>query len=124
MEVGSSTNLQDEYLTLLVTQLQNQDPLDPVSQEDFIGQVTQFSTLSEIETLNTSFEQMVFLQNDLLRLQEVAVSTAMVGQTVEYDDPTLGKQSGTVTGFELAAGRIQLVVDDTRVPVSSIISIS
>ncbi len=124
MEVSNSANYQDEYLTLLVTQLQNQDPLDPVSQEDFIGQVTQFSTLSEIETMNASFAQMVQLQNDVLQLQEVAVSTAMVGKTAQYEDANAQRQEGQVQGFEVADGRVQLVVDQSRVPVSSVISIS
>ena len=124
MEVNSSASLQDEYLTLLVTQLQNQDPLDPVSQDDFIGQVTEFSTLSEIESLNTSFDQLVNLQSDLLQLQEIAIGTAMVGQTAEFNDAAATRQQGTIQGFEVADGRVQLVVDDQRVPVSNVVSVS
>ena len=41
MELGGigSAQLQDQFLTLLVTQLQNQDPIEPVKQEQFIGQL-------------------------------------------------------------------------------------
>ena len=123
MEVNSSTNLQDEYLTLMVTQLQNQDPLDPVSQDDFIGQVTQFSTLAEIESLNTSFEQMVQLQNDLMKLQEISIGTAMVGQTVEFNDADAIRQEGTIDGFEVSDGHVQLVIEEHRVPVANVISV-
>ena len=39
---------QTEFINLLVTQLQNQDPLEPVSQEEYLGQLAQFSTLEGI----------------------------------------------------------------------------
>ena len=48
----SSAELQDQFLTLLVTQLQNQDPIEPVKQENFIAQLAQFSTVEGIEKLN------------------------------------------------------------------------
>jgi flagellar basal-body rod modification protein FlgD len=125
MDVQSSAGLQDEYLTLLVTQLQNQDPLEPVSQDEFIGQVAQFSQLSEIESLNASFAEMVQLQSDLFRLQEVSLGTAMVGKTAHYTAAAdESSQQGTVTGFEVADGRVNLLVNDTSVPVADVVSIS
>ena len=66
----SSVEGTDQFLQLLVTQLQNQDPLEPVGQEEFIGQLAQLSTLSGIEELNGSFANMVSQQSDLIRLQE------------------------------------------------------
>ena len=40
----------------LVTQLQNQDPLSPMEDTDFIAQMAQFSALEEMSALNKSFE--------------------------------------------------------------------
>ena len=43
-----STNLgSDQFLRLLITQLQNQDPLSPLSNEDFLSQLAQFQSLEE-----------------------------------------------------------------------------
>lgn len=42
----------DEFLRLLVAELQNQDPLAPLGDRDFIGQLTQFSTLEQMQRLN------------------------------------------------------------------------
>ncbi len=42
----------DDFLTLLITQLQNQDPLDPVSSEDFSAQLAQFSSLEQLTEIN------------------------------------------------------------------------
>ncbi len=126
MEATSGVAVQDQYLTLLVSQLQNQDPLDPVSQEDFIGQVTQFSTLAEIEKLTGSFKQMLQLQADLLQLQEVALGSNLVGRTVSYQDLSgnSGIQAGEVDGFEVADGRVHLRIADARIPVAQVISLS
>lgn len=41
-----------DFLTLLITQLQNQDPLDPVSSEDFSAQLAQFSSLEQLTQIN------------------------------------------------------------------------
>src|SRR5581483_4131830 len=55
---------QDQFLQLLVAQLQNQDPLDPVSNKDLLAQLAQFSTLQGVTQLNANF-------GDLLQLQQL-----------------------------------------------------
>ena len=45
----------DEFLKILVTQLQNQDPMSPMEDTDFIAQLAQFSSLEQMQSLNTSF---------------------------------------------------------------------
>jgi len=47
---------QGDFLKLMVTQLNNQDPLEPMDNGDFLGQIAQFSTVTGIEGLQTSFE--------------------------------------------------------------------
>ena len=46
---------QDDFLRLMITQLQNQDPFKPMENGDFLGQMAQFSTVSGIEELNNTF---------------------------------------------------------------------
>ena len=45
----------DEFLKILVTQLQNQDPMSPMEDTDFIAQLAQFSSLEQMQSLNTSY---------------------------------------------------------------------
>ena len=54
--VKKDTSLgQEEFLKLMVTQLKNQDPLEPMENGDFLAQMAQFSTVSGIGDLQTSF---------------------------------------------------------------------
>lgn len=54
---GTSSLGKDEFLNLLVTQLQYQDPLNPSSDTEFIAQMAQFSSLEQMQNLNTNFAQ-------------------------------------------------------------------
>ncbi|HEX2055459.1 MAG TPA: flagellar hook capping FlgD N-terminal domain-containing protein [Nitrospiraceae bacterium] len=53
---------QDDFLKLLVTQLQHQDPLNPIENQDFIAQTAQFSQLEQLSKLVTLMERSVDLQ--------------------------------------------------------------
>jgi len=48
----------DTFLTLMITQLNNQDPFEPMDNGDFLGQIAQFGTVSGIDSLNSSFDQL------------------------------------------------------------------
>lgn len=49
---------QDDFLNLLITQLQNQDPLSPMESADFTAQLAQFSSLEQLFDVNDRLEQM------------------------------------------------------------------
>ena len=62
----------DQFMQLLTTQLRNQDPLEPVKQQDFLGQLAQFSQLQGIEKLNTNFAES-------LKFQQLSQGSSLVG---------------------------------------------
>lgn len=55
---GSTDLGEDTFLRLLTTQLQNQDPTNPVSNEEFVAQLAQFSSLEELQTISSQQESL------------------------------------------------------------------
>jgi flagellar basal-body rod modification protein FlgD len=87
--IGANAANQDTFLQLLVAQLQNQNPLEPVSDTEFIAQLAQFNTLSSLQTLNASFDQ-------LLRLSQLTQGSDLIGKTVQYTDVDGTTRTGLV----------------------------
>ena len=68
----------DDFLKLLITQLQNQDPTSPMENTEFISQMAQFSSLEQMTNMSSSFSKMASFINS-----SEAAST--IGKTVELD---------------------------------------
>lgn len=56
LQAQTSSDIKTDYMKLLITQLQNQNPLEPMSNSDLTGQLTQFSQLEQLETMGKSFD--------------------------------------------------------------------
>ena len=89
----SPTLGKDDFLKLLVGQLKNQDPLNPTSDTDFIGQMAQFSQLEQTTNMATVNEQ-------LAAQQRGARAVALLGRTVTYTDVSGAAATGSVDRVE------------------------
>lgn len=83
----------DEFLKILMTQLQNQDPLDPMDDKDFIAQMATFSQLEQTMNMASSIDMMV--QNQLI--SPVIQYSHMIGKEVSYEDIDEDKNKEIVT---------------------------
>ena len=83
---------QADFLTLLVTQLKNQDPLSPQDNTAFVAQLAQFSSLQGIQNLNTT---MTGLSSSMQSSQALQAS-ALVGSSVEVNTNTTSLAAGGV----------------------------
>jgi len=107
----------DAFLKLFITQLQNQNPLEPLNNEQFITEMAQFSSLEELNNLNVNF-------NTMLQLQFVSQAAQLIGRRVEASDPETGEiLQGQVKEVEWKEGTAYLQIKDKSVPLTSITKI-
>ena len=104
---------QNEFIQLMVAQLKAQDPMSPTDNGQMLAQLAQFSTLSGVQQLNTSF-------GDMLKLQEITQGSGLIGKTVSYADSSGSPKSGTVESVGLTNGAIALQVGSDSVSLDQI----
>lgn len=108
----SATDLQNSFLTLLVAQLKNQDPTNPMQNNELTTQLAQINTVSGIEKLNTTLGS---ISGQIDNSQSLQAST-LIGHGVMIPGTTVLAGSDTTTPFgvelEQAADKVTATVTD------------
>jgi flagellar basal-body rod modification protein FlgD len=118
---SSSSFSQMDYMTLLVTQLQYQNPLEPMDNQEMASQMAQFAQLSEVQGIGDSFDS-------VLSLAQTNYASSLIGKEVTYEaeaeDGTTVTQSGKVTKVTPDGGEgATLQIGDASVCLSDVVSI-
>ncbi len=105
----------DAFLQLLITQLQHQNPLEPMDDQSFIAQIAQFSSLEQMQNLNSSFSS--------------SMGYSLLGKYVSavIADEATGRAKyieGEVSGVRFDSGQVYLVVNDEDVPLDKVSAVS
>ncbi|MBL3538767.1 flagellar hook capping FlgD N-terminal domain-containing protein [Aminivibrio sp.] len=106
----------DAFLKILIAQLSNQDPLDPLKDKDFIAQMAQFSTLEQMTNMNKSIEQM----------NAVTKGSAVnyIGRVVEYLDDEGMSAYGTVAFVRFdTSGVILATTEEIEIPLEKVVAV-
>jgi flagellar basal-body rod modification protein FlgD len=114
-QTGSGALTTSDFLNLLVSELQNQDPLSPSDSNTFMQQM---STLTDVSAIG----QMTQSVANLAAMTESQSAIALVGKTVTLASGG-ATVTGTVTGVQAAAGGPQLLVDSGLYPLSAVTSV-
>ncbi len=116
----SASDLQANFLKLLVTQLQNQNPLDPVDNNQMTAQLAQLSQLSQIEQLNTKF-------SDVLATSQKSYANSLIGKQISFtvtdDTGETQLNGGTVNGVITQGNDIKLQVGDYTIGLSDVMAV-
>ena len=108
-EAGSA----ERFLKLLVTQMQNQDPLNPMDNAQITSQIAQINTVNGIQQLNTSVQGLngQFVQMQALQgVSLVGHNVTVPGNLMAYDEDASGAARG-VGGFELSGSADRVKVE-------------
>jgi len=74
---ATASNIQMDYMKLLITELQNQNPLEPLDNNEMASQLAQFSSLQQLETMNSNFAQ-------VLASAQRGYANSLIGKKVSY----------------------------------------
>ena len=111
-EKSQSQSDKDMFMRLLLAQIENQDPLKPTDQTDFVAQLAQFSSLEGIQNLNSTVQDI----GSMYRSSQALQATALVGREVlipgqvDYLENG-GRISGTIEEGQ-ASGDVMMIVKD------------
>ena len=86
----------DAFLNLLITQLQNQDPLNPTDSTEFTAQLAQFSSLEQLGNVNQNLKQLQDFQASINNSQAVS----LIGKEITAEGNYISLTSGQPVGCE------------------------
>ncbi|WP_253805467.1 flagellar hook assembly protein FlgD [Fictibacillus arsenicus] len=115
-KTGSNILGKDDFLKILITQLQNQDPTSPMQDREFIAQMASFSSLEQMTNMNQTMQQFLTFQTEASLLQQ----SQMIGKQVTYESETvdeegekvLEEKEGTVKAVLFEKGSVMLEMSD------------
>ena len=109
---------EQDFLNLLVTQMTSQDPLDPMTNEDMVSQMVQFSTLQS----NTDMQSLL---TGMQGNQAFSQASSLIGMQVNLQTDSNGDTTqGIVSGVDLSSGTPQIIVNGQSYNIGQVLSIT
>ncbi|MFD2333195.1 flagellar hook assembly protein FlgD [Cohnella sp. GCM10020058] len=117
---GASSELgKDQFMKILLTQLQNQDPMEPMQDKDFIAQMATFSSLEQTMNMATELHSLS---------QSAALASSLIGKQVEWLGSTTNgatvTKSGIVDSIKMKNGDQFAVIGQDEVAISDLTSVT
>ena len=100
----------DDFLQLLVTQLQHQDPLAPMEDKEFISQMAQFTSLEQMKNMNNAVQ--------------ITQATSYIGKQVTWADSQGTEQTGIVTAIRIVNSEPKVMIGAEAIELKKIMSVT
>lgn len=110
---STADQLGDRFMTMLVTQMQNQDPLNPMDNAEITSQLAQINTVKGIDSLNSTLQKLLTSYSDALSMQ----SSSLVGKNVLAAGNSLPLgDNGALGGVKLDgdADKVSIIISDAK----------
>ncbi len=118
--VGAKKNFElktEDFIKMMITQLQNQDPMEPAKNEELLAQMSQIGQLQSATTLQESLKGMV-VQN------QIGSAAGLIGKTVQGLDTNDDPITGLVTSVHVEKDGVSLELDSGKtLPLGRVTSI-
>jgi len=119
---NTASNIQMDYMNLLITQLQNQNPLEPLDNNEMASQLAQFSQLQQLESMNASFEK-------VLATTELTYANSLLGKEITFMPETEAGAADITSGiveqvYNNVDGEIFLRVGNLTLGLKNVISVN
>ena len=127
---GNDTVNQDVFLQLMITQLQYQDPLDPMDNTDFLSQQAMFSQVTTLQDMNSNLtkygDALLSMNNTMLGSTTLSQAMGIVGKQVEAVNPDNPEEtiSGIVDSVKITDNGIVFSVSGKEISSDNIKSIN
>jgi len=118
-ESATDTISGDDFLLLLVTQMQNQDPLEPMDNADMLAQLAQFTSLEQMNELGDTVET---LSGNIDQLNFISANS-LLGREIEGIDMTGELVTGEVEGVTMESSIVYLTVGDSLVSMAGVLEV-
>jgi flagellar basal-body rod modification protein FlgD len=108
----------DDFLQLLAVQLRHQDPMSPMEDKDFMGQMAQFTSVEQLTNMAGALERMSYAG-------QLSQSVGLIGKTVTWirDDGTIGE--GVVSSVSIGDNaELEVHVDDEVIAPNDVKSVA
>lgn len=107
----------EQFMTILLAQLKNQNPLEPMKDNEMMAQLTQLNSLQELQAIKASMEQ-------LAGSTSAGYAAGLIGKQVVALLPDGSTVKGQVSGTTFKQGLYMLNIGEQMVPLSSILEVS
>lgn len=100
----------DAFLNLLITQLRYQDPMSPMEDKDFIAQMAQFTSLEQMQNMNSSMQ--------------MSQASSLIGMQVRWTDASSQQElSGIVQSVRMVNNEPKLIVGNTSITLKQVTAV-